>query len=63
MKFIDLAREVLPQRERDGVRGIDREWSRFRCHLETASFAERDVREIKTRDIREWLREVSSLAS
>src|SRR5690349_2740263 len=31
MKFWQLAREVMVQREKDGVRGLDREESRMRC--------------------------------
>lgn len=58
MKFIELAEQVLAQRERDGVRGIDRELSRYRCHIQPAAFAQKDVTEITTPEIREWLREM-----
>lgn len=47
---------VLRQREIDGVRGWDREVSRWRCHVSTASFADRPIDQISARDIREWLR-------
>ena len=56
MKFLDLTEEVLAQRERDGVRGLDRELSRYRCHIEPACFSPKDVTEIGAPDIREWLR-------
>jgi integrase len=56
VKFLDLAQEVLTQRERDGIRGLDRELSRYRCHVEHAAFASKDVTEIGSPDIREWLR-------
>ncbi|MBX3216910.1 MAG: site-specific integrase [Labilithrix sp.] len=56
MTFRALAKEVLEQRERDGVRGLDRELSRFRCHIDTAAFATKDVAELTHRDIRAWLR-------
>ncbi len=59
MQFLALAREVLEQRERDGVRGIDRELSRFRCHIESASFATMDVREIRPKHLRAWLRDMA----
>jgi hypothetical protein len=56
MKFLDLAVEVLAQRDRDGIRGLDRELSRYRCHIEHAAFAAKDVESIGSPDIREWLR-------
>lgn len=59
MQFLALANEVMPQRERDGVRGHDRERSRFRCHIENASFATMNVDEIRPRDLRAWLRDMS----
>lgn len=49
----------MAQRERDGVRGFDREVSRFRCHIRTAPFAAKDVEDVTSRDIREWLREMA----
>lgn len=54
--FIELANEVMAQRERDGVRGLDRELSRYRCHIATAAFASKNIEEITAPDIREWLR-------
>lgn len=63
MQFLPLARQVLAQRERDGVRGIDREISRFRCHIENACFAPKDIAEVRPRDIREWLRDMSQKAA
>lgn len=59
MKFVDLAEQVLEQRERDGVRGRDRELSRHRCHIQNAAFAQKDVTKITHRDIRAWLREMA----
>lgn len=56
MIFLELAEQVLAQRERDGVRGLDRELSRFRCHIQTANFAGKDIATIGAPDIREWLR-------
>lgn len=56
MNFLALAHEVMAQRERDGVRGLDREWSRFRCHIEPAAFAANDVAAITSPEIRTWLR-------
>jgi site-specific recombinase XerD len=56
MQFLTLSNEVLHQRARDGVRGIDREWSRWRCHIESAPFIAKDVKDITSPDIREWLR-------
>lgn len=56
MIFLDLAREVLRLRDEQGIRGLDRELSRFRCHIERAFFAQKDITEIGAPDIREWLR-------
>lgn len=63
MIFLDLAREVMAQRDRDGIRGLDRELSRYRCHVATAHFAEKDVADVTSRDIREWLREMADKKS
>ena len=54
--FLEHAKTVMEQREADGVRGVDREWSRFRCHVATAPFADRPITSIAPRDVREWLR-------
>jgi integrase len=59
MKFLELAEQVLKQRERDGVRGLDRELSRFRCHIQGATFASKDIAAITSPDIREWLRQMA----
>jgi integrase len=59
MLFVELGEQVLAQRERDGVRGIDREQSRWRCHIQGAAFAGRDVTEIRPADLRRWLREMA----
>lgn len=56
MNFRELGLEVMYQRDRDGVRGITREWSRWKCHIEDAPFVSKDVAAITTADIREWLR-------
>lgn len=56
MTFLELGWEVMRRRTKDGVRGVDREWSRWRLHVATAAFASRPVAEIATRDVREWLR-------
>lgn len=54
--FRKLASEVLDQRDAQGIRGIARERSRFRVHIESAEFIDRPVTEILPRDIRAWLR-------
>jgi len=59
MQFTDLATEVLAQREKEGVRGVGREHSRYRCHIQHAAFAQKPVTKIGPRDIRNWLREMS----
>lgn len=42
LTFSDLAWEVMRQRKKDGIRGLDREWSRFRCHISSAPFATKE---------------------
>lgn len=42
------------------VKGVDREWSRFRTHIETSRFAEKPVEEVTTRDIEEWVEELKA---
>lgn len=59
LMFLDLAEQVMAQRERDGVRGLDRELSRYRCHISTAAFAKKSVADVTSPDIREWLREMA----
>jgi integrase len=56
MKFQELAEQVMVQREKDGVRGLDRELSRLRCHILPATFAPKELADIGSPDIREWLR-------
>lgn len=57
--FAEHAEVVMRQRDLDGVRGLDRELSRLRCHVLTASFAPKRLDEIGGPDIRAWLREMS----
>lgn len=59
MKFIDLGNQVLVQRAEEGIRGISRELSRWRCHVSTAPFAGLPVAEIRTLHIVEWVRDMA----
>lgn len=59
MNFTTLANEVLAQRREDGIRGLSRELSRWRCHVSTAPFAALDVSEIRTVHIVDWVREMA----
>lgn len=54
--FRELAEEVLRLRDEQGIRGITREHSRYRCHVATAAFVDKLVTEVTSPDIREWLR-------
>lgn len=56
--FDDFGREVMVRREEEGIRGVDRELSRYRCHIATAPFADRELGEIRSKDIRDWLKEL-----
>jgi integrase len=58
IRFWEFAEVVLDQREEQGIRGIDRERSRYRCHIEHAAFARKPLADITQRDIREWYREL-----
>jgi integrase len=58
MQFLTFARQVLDQREEDGVRGTGRERSRFRVHIAPASFALKDLADVTANDIRDWHREM-----
>lgn len=57
--FLAFARSVLDQRAQDGIRGITRERSRFRVHIEPADFAKMDLEAVEPKDIADWLREMS----
>lgn len=52
----DLGEEVMQIRDRQGVRGIERERSRFRRHIIPSVIAHKLVTEVAPRDVREWLR-------
>ena len=58
MIFADHLRFVLDMREQDGVRGISHERNRALTHLFDASFAQKEVHEITSLDLRDWLREM-----
>jgi integrase len=58
-RFVDFGRHVMNDRAKR-VKGVDREWSRFRTHIETARFAEKPVEEVTTRDIEEWVEELKT---
>lgn len=57
--FRTFGAEVLEQRDEDGIRGIKSERNRFDLHVSTASFAELPVTEIRSRDVRSWLRDMA----
>lgn len=54
--FRALAEEVLVIRDQQGIRGAEREKSRYRTHIETSTLIDRPITDIAPRDIREWLR-------
>lgn len=57
--FLVYAELVMSDRDQDGVRGLTREWSRFRCHLEGSPLAPLPLDTIRRRHIREWQRWMS----
>lgn len=56
LTFAKHAELVMLQRNADGIRGIDRERSRFKCHILTADFASMPIDTITHREVRAWLR-------
>lgn len=60
VKFIEYARDVvMADRDQDGIRGLSREWSRFRCHLEGSPLDGLDLDKARRKDIRDWQRWMS----
>lgn len=57
--FLELGEDVMRQRKDDGIRGLSREWSRWRCHVATAPFTSKRVDEIETIDILAWTRDLA----
>jgi hypothetical protein len=61
--FLSFAQAVLEERERMGIRGMPKEWNRYRVHIVTAPFAGKAVREITPTDIAEWLESMAEKAA
>jgi len=57
--FATFAAEVLDQRAEEGIRGIASERNRFALHVGTACFAELPVDEVRSKHVREWLRDMA----
>jgi integrase len=57
--FHDFAVDVLAQRAEEGIRGIKSEQNRFELHVGNASFAGMLITEIRSKHIREWLRDMA----
>lgn len=58
--FFDFGQMVLERRATQGVRGIRSERHRWTLHIATTEFAAKKVSEIRPRDIRAWLRDMSA---
>ncbi len=59
LPFSTFALEVLGLRKEEGIRGIYSEQNRYDLHLADACFASMDVTEIRSKNIREWAREMA----
>jgi integrase len=59
MTFDELAQIVLDQRAEDGIRGIERERSRYRVHIGKAAFAHMPLDQIGSKEIADWFREMA----
>lgn len=57
--FVAFAAEVLEQRADEGIRGIKSERNRFAHHVSTACFAHMPIAEIRSKHVREWLRDMA----
>lgn len=57
--FLTHAAKILDERAEDGIRGIERERSRFRVHIVKSGFASMPIDQIEPKHIAEWLREMS----
>ncbi len=57
--FATFAAEVLEQRAEEGIRGIASELNRFSIHIEGASFAAMPLDAIRSKHLREWLRDMA----
>lgn len=57
--FHGFAATVLAQRAEDGIRGIDAERNRFAMHIRDSLLAPMALNEIRSRHVREWLREMA----
>lgn len=56
--FLEYAKNVMEQRKEDGIRGVSREWSRLRVHLEPAAFAHKKLEVVERADVVDWLKEM-----
>jgi integrase len=56
--FTEWLDRVLVEREEDGVRGIDSEKNRASVHVRPAAFATKPIGDIKSAELRDWLREM-----
>ena len=54
--FSDYAKQILARRKADGVRGASHEQNRFDTHLIEASFIDKPLDAISSREIRDWTR-------
>jgi integrase len=58
--FLEFGQVVLDRRATQGVRGIRSERHRWKLHVSTACFAPMPVREIRAKDVRAWIRDMSA---
>lgn len=58
--FLQFGQTVLDRRAAAGVRGIRSERHRWRLHVSTAPFANVEMSELRARDVRAWLRDMSA---
>jgi integrase len=58
--FHDFGLTVLDRRATQGVRGIRSERHRWKLHVSNACFAPLPIREVRPKDIRAWVRDMSA---
>src|SRR5690348_6937884 len=50
----EVGERCLDRRELDGLRGVDTDRSRFKCHIGPSWLGRMPVKAIATRDVRRW---------
>lgn len=58
--FLEFGQIVIERRASQGVRGLRSERHRWRLHIATAEMASKPIAEIRSRDVRAWIRDMGA---